>query len=257
MGRVALLTRPLPVRDGVAEALQAAGMESLSLPTLAVTGHIDAAFEAHLIKQNYDGVVCVSQHAVTFAQQRLTALNFNFSPHTWLAAVGAASAQGLRQAWPDARIITPAVQDSQDSEGLWRALEQTGSIAPSHKVLIVRAQTGRDVLLQRMQTAHMQVDVWSCYQRQPLIWSDTQKNSVQTALMQHGLAISLTSIEGLHGLLHNLAPIVPQLWQQPVITLHPAIAQAAQQAGFSNISCVPASQIANALLAQRDRLLVQ
>lgn len=252
MSRVALLTRPLPVRDGVMETLQAGGMTVLSLPTLHVSAHIDAAFEAHLLQHNYNGVVCVSQHAVAFVAERLAALNWYFSDDTWFAAVGTASGQALREAWSNARVITPELGDTQDTDGLWRALTRQHLIQPNYKVLIARAQSGRDVLLHRLQDSGVLVDVWPCYRRDEVRWRDDERQTVLEALNQHGLVLSITSIEGLRSLLRNLAPIPEILWQQPVVTLHPVIAEAARHQGFTRVVCVSPHEMSAALLAQRD-----
>ena len=252
MSRVALLTRPLPVRDGVMETLQAGGMTVLSLPTLHVSAHIDAAFEAHLLQHNYNGVVCVSQHAVAFVAERLAALNWYFSDDTWFAAVGTASGQALREAWSNARVITPELGDTQDTDGLWRVLTRQHLIQPNQKVLIARAQSGRDVLLHRLQDFGVLVDVWPCYRRDEVRWRDDERHTVLEALNQHGLVLSITSIEGLRSLLHNLAPIPEVLWQQPLVALHPVIAEAARHKGFTRVVCVSPHEMSAALLAQRD-----
>ena len=252
MSRVALLTRPLPVRDGVMDTLQAGSMTVLSLPTLHVSAHIDAAFEAHLLQHNYNGVVCVSQHAVAFVAERLAALNWYFSDDTWFAAVGTASGQALREAWSNARVITPELGDTQDTDGLWRVLTRQHLIQPNQKVLIARAQTGRDVLLHRLQDSGVLVDVWPCYRRDEVRWRDDERHTVLGVLNQHGLVLSITSIEGLRSLLRNLAPIPEILWQQPVVTLHPVIAEAARYQGFTRVVCVSPHEMSAALLAQRD-----
>ena len=252
MSRVALLTRPLPVRDGVMDTLQAGSMTVLSLPTLHVSAHIDAAFEAHLLQHNYNGVVCVSQHAVAFVAERLAALNGRFSDDTWFAAVGAASGQALHETWPNARIITPESGDTQDTDGLWRALTRQHLIQPNYKVLIARAQSGRDVLLHRLQDSGVLVDVWPCYRRDEVRWRDDERHTVLEVLNQHGLVLSITSIEGLRSLLRNLAPIPEILWQQPLVTLHPVIAEAARHQGFTHVVCVSPHEMSAALLAQRD-----
>lgn len=248
MSRIALLSRPQPVRDGVAQSLSDTGMAYIDAPTLRVTAHIDPDFEAHLPTQDYDGMVFVSQHAVFFAAERMAALNFAPAPDIWLAAVGMATGQAIKETWPN-RLITPQVDDAQDTDGLWRALQQAQVLSPAKRVLIIRAQTGRDALRERLQNANIEVDIWSCYRRDILPWTAKQQAQVNHALQQHGLVIALTSIEGLHGLMQHLTSNV---LQQPVVTIHPAIADAARQYGFERVVCVPPHQMSTALLAQRD-----
>lgn len=248
MSRVALLTRPLPVHDGVLESLQVAGMRTLCVPTLVVLPQVDVAFEHALAARHYDGVVFVSQHAVHFATQRLTACGHHFAQRTWMAAVGMATSQAIRAQWPAAQVFKPDVDDAQDSEGLWRALNQAGLIVPEHRILMVRAQTGRDTLRQRLQNAQLNVDVWPCYQRQVLRWTDDEKYQVMQAMQRNGLVISATSIEGLNGLLAQFEAH-DELFKQPLVALHPAIMHAAQQLGFDQTHCVAPHEMAAAIFA--------
>ncbi|MGL4767416.1 MAG: uroporphyrinogen-III synthase [Formosimonas sp.] len=244
MSRVALLTRPWPVSDGVAQALAAAGMTYIDAPTLQVTAQVDEVFEAQLFAQSYDGMVCVSQHAVFFAAQRMAAL----PSHMWCAAVGVASGQAVARTWPTARLIVPHEGDSQDTDGLWRALTQADVLKPQARVLLVRAQTGRDVLRQRLLAAHLSVEVWPCYRREPLVWQAAQRAQVEAAMRQHGLVVALTSIEGLRALLANCSD---EILRQPALCIHPVIAKAAQDCGFVRVTCVSPHEMSAALLTHR------
>lgn len=252
MTRMVLLTRPQPVDDGVADALQKVGVHYLHLPTLRVAAQVDEAFESSIrhVGVDCDGVVLVSQHAVAFAAERLQELKCIWPAHAWMAAVGHASGQAIAKNWPQARLITPALGSAEDSDGLWQALDEAGLIRPKNKVLIVRAQTGRDVLRQRLIDAGVQVDVWSCYHRAPQQWRDSERQQVTAQLQSHGLVLSITSIEGLISLCDNCVALLDDLRHQPLVTLHSAIAMAAKQLGFLNVICVAPHQMAETLLAQ-------
>lgn len=248
--RTVILTRPLPVTDGVAAQLIASNIPYLTLPSMQVCAHIEKDFERDLQQNwsNYDGLMFVSQHAVQFAAERLEALGLTWANHVWIAAVGHATAQAARAHWPDAPLIFPPSDMPQDSDGLWQTLQATHPIQAGQRILIVRAQTGRQTFFNYLQAAGAQIDIWACYERTRCIWTSEQINAVQNALQQNGLVISITSQEGLSALLENLSNLSAaaqiNLKQQPILTLHPAIAQYAARLGFQNAHIAPAHQAA-------------
>ncbi|GHA71803.1 uroporphyrinogen-III synthase [Formosimonas limnophila] len=251
MSRTVILTRPLPVHDRVMAVLEAEVVPVLELPTMTVSPYVDAEQEQHLCQSwsSYAGVMFVSQHAVAFAGQRLTQLGLDWHEPTWAAVVGQGSAQAIAQHWPHVRLVTPALDDAQDSDGLWRALRQNNLVQSGQTVLIVRAQIGRDTFIQRLQQANVSVDVWSCYRRDALAWSAAQRGAFCSALNTSGVVLSVTSADGLLALMANVPESDwPLLRQQKLVTLHPAIAAAAHGKGFTDVVVVPASLMANALI---------
>lgn len=256
--RTVVLTRPQPLRDRVTAVLHAAGVHTLSLPTLQVTGHADADFERHLVSHwmSYQGVMLVSQHAVQFAAQRLQALGLTWRDGVWAAVVGQATADAVRDQWPHALVICPADDEAQDSEGLWQAIVRSHMDLAEQRVLIVRAQMGRDAFLNHLQGAGAQVDVWSCYRREVLMWTRTERDAFKTALQQHGLVLSMTSQAGVSALLSNLVGLSDDerrhVLAQPVLTLHPSIAEYAQLQGFTHVHVAPAHEAAEQLKRLAD-----
>ena len=233
MARTIVLTRPAP---HIGEGLS--GFSVLHLPTLQVTAHVDSIFEAHLRAQwpRYDGVMLVSQYAAHFACERLHDLNLSWPTTMWAAVVGQGSFDAVHQYLPHIECLKPMANDTQDSEGLWRTLQPR--INASSRVLIVRAQTGRDVFAQHLIDQGASVDVWPCYQRSVQVWTAGQKTSFRVALTQ-GLVIVMASTEGLHALLANLSELTEAerslTLQQPVLTHHDSIAQKAHALGFSRV----------------------
>ncbi|TDR31144.1 uroporphyrinogen-III synthase [Hydromonas duriensis] len=253
--RTVVLTRPQPVHDGVSSFLSQRHVPLLSLPTLHVGLRIHPEFESHL-QHNwnaYHGVMFVSQHAVQFAAQRLQALNLNWRTELWAAAVGQTTAVSVQRAWPHAQVICPAVNEMPDSERLWSTLQSQTADWASQRVLIVRAQNGRDAFLNWLRGAGATVDVWSCYQRENLSWSELQYHAFVSALHQTGVVLSITSQEGLNSLLNNLQHLNERdkhtLLQQPVLTLHPSIATHARKCGFVSVHVAPIAEL-GAHLAQ-------
>lgn len=251
MSRLAVLTRPHPVSDGVEAFLRASGMAAVHVPVLDLAPAQVFALDASVL-QACDGVVFVSQHACFFAQQQLEQYGLTWPKDAWLAGVGKASGVAIQSAWPSARVITPTDLDGIDSDGLWLALERAGLIAASKRVLVVRAQTGRDALLRRFESAGLRADVWACYRRAPAVIGADDLDLLARRLDDGGLIFSITSVEGLHSLVHQLLPSAAKFFGEPLVTLHPAIAVAAQALGFRRVFCVPPQAVGVKILSLRD-----
>lgn len=260
--RTIVLTRPHPVYDGVAGDLVAQGYAVLDLPTLSVVANIDHSFESTLPRHwsTYDGAMFVSQHAVRFAAQRLSALSLDWRRNLWAASVGGATADAIRVVFPNAPIVLPDADAAHDSVGLWAAMQSKfdSQQLKTARILVVRAQIGRDFLLNQLTSAGATVDVWACYRREVLVWSDAQREGFKTALAKSGLVLSITSAEGLLALLSNCLTLSDleqrELRQQPVITLHHSIAQVATTQGFERVH-VRAPAEMGAVLGHHARLL--
>ena len=240
--RSVLLTRPQPCSNQLQTQLEGAHVRVLHLPTLQLSTMQNPEIEAHVVQHwhDYTGVVFVSQHAAQFAFEHMQRLGLSFARDTWLGTVGQGTRDTLRNLWPEhTAFISPNVQDSQDSEGLWRAIEANSANA-AQRILIIRAQTGRDALLHLAQGAQIACDVWPCYTRTALVWSAKQSEQFQQFNANRGLIV-ITSIEGLNGLLAQFPPNHPlhhpphPLRQHTLITIHPRIAQFAQTLGFDDV----------------------
>ncbi|MBS1175160.1 MAG: hemD [Burkholderiaceae bacterium] len=245
--RPVLLTRPLPCSQQLQTQLEQAGLSVAHLPTLALNPMSRPEHEAQIQNQwhDYTGVIFVSQHAAQFAFEHMQRLGLNFSQNTWLGTVGQGTLATLTSLWPThTSFIAPDVNDSQDSEGLWRAITTSTNLA-DQRLLIVRAQTGRDVLRQMAQTADIPCDIWACYTRQTSVWSAEQMTQFQQFDAQPGLMV-ITSIDGLNALLAQFdsKPPPKNLYQHSLITLHPRIAEFAKNAGFNDVRLCPVADLA-------------
>lgn len=251
--KTVVLTRPHPVHDGVMGELMGQGLVVLDAPTLNVVANVDVDFERMLSQAwaRYDGVMFVSQHAVRFASERLVSLGLDWSPEVWAATVGGATAVAVQTMFPNASVILPESGAAQDSNGLWGAMQLYSFQKPlkSSRVLVVRAQTGRDFFLQQLVQTGATVDVWACYQRQALDWDAALRDAFKYALFDVGLVIAVTSSEGLAALLKNLTELSIEerlkLLSQPVVSFHPTIAQCAKDNGFEQVHiCAPTEMAA-------------
>ncbi len=244
--RTVILTRPLPSSNQLQTQLIQAGLTVLHVPSLALTPTQQPENETQIQRHwlSYDGVIVVSQHAAQFAHEHMQRLNLNLPNTTWLGAVGQGTLNSLRQLWPEhSQFITPDAHDTQDSEGLWHAITRRTPIDASQRILIIRAQTGRDVLRQWVLEAGAQCDIWACYQRSAAQWTSAEQHSMTSSLTHETPPLFvITSIEGLDALLAQ--PVLQthqvQLTRALWVTIHPRIAQYAEQKGLSNVRlCAP------------------
>ena len=243
--RSVILTRPQPCPDELRMRWAQAGVSVLHLPTLSLSAISRTEDEARIRTHwsNYTVAMFVSQHSAEFAHQHMARLGLHWSAAIYLAAVGQGTHNTLRHLWPShARLTQPAPQDSQDSEGLWRSFNTHPQLTGPQNLLIIRAEQGRNTLLQLAQQAHWQTDVWPCYRRAPRHWNDDEQTQFAHACAQKALLI-ITSIEGLSALTAQLPPHILNLArQQRIVTLHPRIAHYAQTAGFTDVHLCPPDQ---------------
>ena len=224
--------------DALSTALVQAGLTVYHLPTLNLTALHSPEDEARIVPNwpNYTIAMLVSQHAAQFTHQHMTRLGLTWSPNTWLAAVGQGTMHTLQQLWPQhTRFIQPAANDTQDTEGLWRAITAHPELNAPQNLLIIRAEQGRNTLLHLAQRAGWQTGLWRCYQRSPRLWRREEMAQFTLACAAHSLLL-ITSIDGLKALTQQLNPAQLRLaQQQTLVTLHPRIAEYAQHAGFSDV----------------------
>ena len=155
--RTIVLTRPLPCASTLQTQLTQAGLPVCHLPTLSLSAFQDEDTERRIRDHwpNYTVAMFVSQHAAAFAHQHMARLGLTWSAETQFAAVGQGTLDTLRQLWPAHQyFVQPAPADTQDSEGLWRAIRAHPELQTPQNLLLIRAEHGRDVLLQLTQQAH-------------------------------------------------------------------------------------------------------
>ena len=199
-------------------AVANAGVQVLSLPALQLVplAWADLPREQQALLQNlekFDAVFCVSSSAAQCFFQ-LCAEHFSLEKvkRLWHLCVGQASRDYLLgQSIPSQRIIFP--QAGHDSEALLAELQhfwhKTGRIF--QRVLVVRAQTGRDWFIEQLEQAGIAVDTVAVYQRQASVLSEGQQRFWQDLPSTTQLHWLFTSSE-------SVKALVPALYQQGVFT---------------------------------------
>jgi len=223
-----VLTRPQGRNQALAACLREAGLEALDLPALAVSPlPVDAS--RFPLPGHYDLIVFVSANAALFYLEQLAERGCAEWPaSTIAAAVGEASARPLREAGfvPSGSIVHPQADTPQDSEALWRLLEP--GIGTFKRVAIVRGQSGREWLGQRLEQAGAQVDRYAIYRRRPSEWTDGQRRALAASLAPGRVVVGLfTSSESIDAFHQNLlAPGLQGFWRDArFVVIHERIAR--------------------------------
>ncbi len=176
---------------------------------------------------------------------------------TAIAAVGATSLQLALERLPGAgaaRVLAPAAgqADWAGSEGLWALLKQQPALA--QRVLIVRAESGRDWLAEQLREAGAQVQFAAVYRRVVHEPTDAQRAALSAwQVAPREAAVLVTSSEAVTALDRQLACSEPaRRWLREALALytHARIAQALRTAGYARVrSCEPTADAVQAALA--------
>ncbi|MFM7250705.1 MAG: uroporphyrinogen-III C-methyltransferase [Planctomycetaceae bacterium] len=175
-GRRVLLTRPDGQGGEIAAAVEALGGTCLRAPLVRITapaswGPLDAAIRA---ADTFDWIVFASANGVRGFDDRLRAAGRDARAlgSARLAAIGPATTRALA----DARLACDLEPDRSDSEGMLEALLPT---MRRGRVLLVRAERGRDVMRVGLEAAGHQVTEAAAYAARPI---DRLAPEVESAL---------------------------------------------------------------------------
>lgn len=260
-----VVTRPAGQSRQLTEALQAAGLDVLSFPLLAIgPAADDAPLRAALARlDTFALVVFVSPNAITYALDALAGVQ-GASVAQWpaqvpVAVVGPASVAALAERGitpPACRVIAPAgaVANGQgaddaapdaealrfDSEALWARLDPAA--LAGKPVLIIRGNGGRDWLGDRLREAGAQVEAVEAYQRtlpepSAMQWQAVGDNLRPGAAPHAWLITSSEAVRNLDALARqHLSPEEDAaLRQVQCIAPHARIAEQALALGFPHV----------------------
>jgi len=236
---VVVITRPRQQAEPLARAVAALGRTPHVLPLLDISPlSDDTALRAALADlTRYALVAFVSPNAVDAAFAHVAA----WPPEVDLAVVGEGSRAALARHGIDApryRIHVPLDPARSDSEHLLQALD-TAALA-GRRVLVVRGETGREVLPDALRAAGVAVDTVAAYRRSVPALSPALAASLRGLLAGPNDWI-ITSSEALRGLVDLVAGLdgganVANLQQQHLIVPHARIAETASALGFGTVT---------------------
>ncbi|MTW09172.1 uroporphyrinogen III synthase [Pseudoduganella eburnea] len=232
-----ILTRPQAQAEPLASRIRALGREVEVLPLLEITPLPDQApLSAALAKlASYQLAAFVSPNAIDAAFAHIPA----WPKGLQAAVVGEGSRQALiAKGVPASRIASPADPAHSDTEHLLQALDLPA--LRGAKVLIVRGESGRELMADAFRASGAEVTILPAYRRAipPL----TPALAVRlAALADEGADWIITSSEalrGLAGLLNQLnkLTIVATMQHHHLIVPHSRIAETARELGFQNVT---------------------
>jgi uroporphyrinogen-III synthase len=248
-----IVTRPAPAGERLREKLVAAGWEAHAWPAFRIGPAPDAAaVHATLARlADFDLAVFVSPAAV-----RAVALWIGTWPAGTLAgAVGEATAAELRTAMrlPPGALLAPS-DDAAGSEAFWEAVRQRG-LSP-RRVLILRAQHGREWLGEKFAAAGAQVRTLAVYTRSELVLdADAREALAAAVLAQRPAAVVFSSSEAVEALDRQIASVAgADAWLRAgtALATHPRIAARLLAAGYTRAIECEADD--DAVLAQLESL---
>lgn len=234
-----VVTRPLNQADALAQKLQAAGREAILFPLLAIEPLADTApLRAALDRLDEMALVAfVSPNAIdaAFAMRPAWPRDIVF------AVVGEGSRRALAQhgvTEANAHVVSPRDPERTDSETLLEVLDLDA--LKGRKALIVRGETGRELLADSLRAAGVEVLPVAAYRRSAPRLDDSRR-ALLARLVATPCDWIITSSEALRILLEQAAQVggddaVAHLKRQRLVVPHVRIEETARALGFEDIS---------------------
>ena len=236
--RPVAITRPLAQAQPLVARLRASGIDARSFPLLDIQPLPDTRELQGVLERlsEYKMVAFVSPNAVDAAFEHID----EWPAGLTAAVVGEGSRQALARhgITPErARIVSPANLQRTDSETLLEVLDLPALVGK--KVLIVRAETGRELLADRLRDEGIQVDQVAAYRRCPPALSDVRRSQLIDLLARKSDWV-ITSSEALRYLKAMAVEVAgAEAWttlrMSMLIVPHERIAQTAEALGFQRL----------------------
>lgn len=234
-----VITRPRAQADALAKQVAALGREAVVLPLLDIFPLPDQSRLAATLADlsRYTMVAFVSPNAIDAAFAHVKA----WPREVTLAVLGEGSRVALARHGLDdsnATIVSPLDPARSDSENLLQSLDLAA--LAGKQVLIVRGESGRELMADGMRAAGATVTTVAAYRRSVPVLTPALRQQLLTLLERENDWI-ITSSEALRGLLALVDELdspgnVSKLQQQHMIIPHARIAETAAMLGLTNIT---------------------
>ena len=238
-----VITRPLAQAEELAQRLRAVGRQVVVFPLLEIHALPDPApLRAVLARLDEFALVAfVSPNAIDATFSFIQSWPDNVP----LAVMGEGCRRALARHGVTAgryQITSPIDRQRTDSQTLLEALDLT--LLRERRVLILRGETGRELLADAMRTAGIVVEQVAAYRRVAPVMTELRAQQLATLLQMHNHWI-ITSSEALHILMKAVEQIDPQMGvakmlQQKIFVPHYRIAETAKRLGLEQIFLTPA-----------------
>lgn len=240
--RPVVVTRPLAQATGLQQKIAATGRQAIVFPLLEIHPLADySALDAVLATLEVFALVAfVSPNAIDAAFARRA----NWPAGVPLAVMGEGSRQALAAHGVSAqttRIYSPVDTERTDSQTLLAVLDLTA--LANRTVLILRGQSGRELLADALTAAGVKVTQVAAYRRAAPILDATGMARLRQ-LLASGSDWIITSSEALQilmrmveqaGAMQPFQDDVAKLKQQRLIVPHVRIGETAHALGFCNV----------------------
>lgn len=239
MSDTVVVTRPRAQAEPLARSIAALGRKVVLLPLLDIFELADSTeLRATLAKlSDYALVAFVSPNAIDAAFAHLA----QWPDGVALAVLGegsraALARHGVNEA--NARILSPLDPARSDSENLLESLDLDA--LKGKQVLIVRGESGRELMADGLRAAGARVTTVAAYRRCVPPFTPELEHTLRT-LLAHENDWIITSSEALRGLLALVARIDPEsavakMQQQHLIVPHARIAETAKALGLTRMT---------------------
>jgi uroporphyrinogen-III synthase len=234
-----VITRPRAQAQALADSVAALGREAVLLPLLDIYPLADQTGLQRTLANlsDYALVAFVSTNAIDAAFAHIA----RWPDGVALAVVGESSRACLARHGVDdgnATIFSPLDPSRSDSEHLLRALDLDA--LAGQRVLIVRGETGRELMADGLRAAGAQVSTVAAYRRQVPPMTPELAATLGRLLARRNDWI-ITSSEALRGLLGLVAQLggdaaVEKMQQQHLIVPHARIAETANSLGLTRLT---------------------
>lgn len=234
-----VVTRPLNQAGPLAQKLAAAGREAVVFPLLVIEPlHDPHALRAAIERlADFAMVAFVSPNAI----DAMFAMQPSWPRDIVFAVVGEGSRQALARhgmTEHNATVISPRDPERTDSQTLLEVLDLER--LKGRKVLIVRGETGRELLGDALRAAGVNVTQVAAYRRGAPVLDDARR-TLLAQLIARPCDWIITSSEALRILLEQAGEVageagVARILRQHLIVPHIRIQETAQALGFNDIS---------------------
>ncbi len=236
-----VITRPLAQATHLANQIAAIGRQVIVFPLLEIAEITDAVAIQGLQSvfanlESYALVVFVSPNAIDAACQFIQ----SWPRSVMIGVIGEGSRMALARhdiSAPHVEIVYPH-GDKMDSEELLKVLPL--SRLRGKRILLVRGQNGRDLLMEKLKANGSEVELVSVYRRLAPALDATKAEQLRTLLASDNEWV-ITSSEALRNLLamsHQVAGDegVVKMLHKHILISHHRIAETASLLGFSYLT---------------------
>lgn len=232
-GKRVLVTRPAAQANGLIQAVESQGGIAIVCPAVAIEPLPETPSNKQKVIDfdQYDDVIVVSRNAAQMALAWLDQYWPQLPAHVQWLVVGEGTANCLRAAG-----IEPLVPASGfNSEALleFEELQQLDQ----KRFLIFKGEGGRELLAQQLTERGAKVDTLELYQRVTVSYSEAQLKK----LFSDGApdALVATSAGILTAMDSQLADVLPERLELPLVVVSQRIAEIAAQLGYRHVLTSP------------------